>query len=114
MVFDKGLAQLLRDALEGQHVVEKNMMGGLCFMVEGHMLCGVHKGGAMIRVGKPNQATALTVDGVTPMAFTGRRMAGLVDITDAVCADDARRGLLLGLVFDFIRSLPAKGSHHGD
>ena len=72
MTHDTGLAQILRDALQGDPVIEKRMMGGLTFMVHGHMLCGVHTGGAMVRVGKPNHAAALAIPGVGPMTFTGR------------------------------------------
>ncbi|MBT8425743.1 MAG: TfoX/Sxy family protein, partial [Silicimonas sp.] len=39
------------------------MFGGLCFMKDGLMLCGVHKGGGMFRVGKPRQAAAEAIDG---------------------------------------------------
>ena len=108
MTHDTGLAQILRDALQGDPVIEKRMMGGLTFMVHGHMLCGVHKGGAMVRVGKPNYAAALAIPGVGPMTFTGRPMAGLVDVSDAACADDARRGQLLAMARAFIQTLPAK------
>jgi hypothetical protein len=37
---------------------EKKMFGGLCFLLNGHMVCGVHKGGAMYRPGKPREAEA--------------------------------------------------------
>ena len=81
MAFDEGLAEILRGDLAGQErVEEKRMFGGLCFMLEGHMLCGVHKDGGMFRVGKERQASALAIDGVTEMAFTGRKMGGLVDV----------------------------------
>ena len=108
MAYDAGLAQLLRDELAGEPVVETKMMGGLCFMWRGHMLCGVHKGGAMFRVGVPGQAEALAIPGVVPMAFTGRVMAGFVDCSDEACADDARRGRLMGLSREFVASLPAR------
>ena len=108
MAYDTGLAQILRDALHGQPVVEKKMMGGLSFLLNGHMLCGVHKTGAMFRVGKPNYAAALALQGVGPMMFTGREMAGLVDVTDEACADDQVRDSLLNMARDFVLSLPAK------
>ena len=108
MACDTGLAQILRDALHGQPVVEKKMMGGLTFLLNGHMLCGVHKNGAMFRVGKPNYAAALAMPGVGPMLFTGKEMAGMVDVTDEACADDARRDRLVGLARDFVFTLPAK------
>ncbi|MDZ4088009.1 MAG: TfoX/Sxy family protein [Tabrizicola sp.] len=52
MSFDPGLAQLLRDDLAGEPVTEQKMFGGLCFLSGGHMICGVHRGGTMFRVGK--------------------------------------------------------------
>lgn len=108
MAYDEGLAQILRDALQGEPVTEKKMMGGLTFMVQGHMLCGVHKNGAMFRVGKPNYDTALAIDGVQPMTFTGRPMSGFVDCTDDVVVDDTRRTQLLTLARNFVATLPAK------
>ena len=108
MAYDPGLAQILRDALQGAPVIEKKMMGGLSFMVQGHMLCGVHKNGAMFRVGKANYDRALAIPGVGPMTFTGRPMSGFVDVSDAACADDDRRNQLLAMARDFAASLPAK------
>jgi hypothetical protein len=108
MAYDHGLAQILRDALAGEAVLEKKMMGGLCFMWRGHMLCGVHKGGAMFRVGAPNQTAALTIPGVQPITFTGKPMSGFVDCTDDACADDQRRGQLMTMAQNFILSLPPK------
>jgi hypothetical protein len=49
MAFDPGLAQSLRDALADHPITEKKMFGGLAFLLHGHMVCGVHKGGAMVR-----------------------------------------------------------------
>jgi hypothetical protein len=58
---------------------EKRMFGGLCFMLHGNMLCGVHKGGGMFRIGKDNYAQALLLPGVSPMELTGRKMGGFVE-----------------------------------
>lgn len=108
MAWDEGLAQLLRDDLAGEPMVEKRMFGGLCFMRAGHMVCGVHRGGAMFRVGKPNEAAALAIPGARPMAFTGRPMPGMIECDDDTCADDARRGRLMALALAFVRGLPPK------
>jgi len=72
------------------------------------MLCGVHSGGGMMRVGKDRQGEALTIEGASPMAFTGRPMGGMVDVTDEALADDDRRGRLLALALQNVRSLPPK------
>lgn len=109
MAYDEGLAQLLRDDLEGAGPLEeKRMFGGLCFMLSGHMLCGVTQRGAMFRVGKEREAEALALDGVTGMAFTGRRMAGFVDADAGAMADDARRARLLALARENVASLPPR------
>lgn len=109
MPYDEGLAQILRDDLADMDgVAEIPMFGGLCFMLNGNMLCGVHKGGAMFRVGKDNAAEALAIDGVAPMAFTGRRMGGLVDVAEEAFIDDRRRKACMTLALDFVAALPAK------
>lgn len=109
MAYDEGMAQILRDDLAGDPgITERRMFGGLCFMKDGNMLCGVHKGGAMFRVGKERHAQALAIDGVTPMAFTGRPMGGLVDVDTEASTDDTRRAQLMALALAFIATLPSK------
>lgn len=108
MPWDEGLAQLMRDDLAAEPVAEKKMFGGLAFLLHGHMVCGIHKGGAMFRVGKPNEAEALAIPGVSPMIFTGRPMTGMVDCSDEACADDTRRSRLIALALGFVRALPPK------
>jgi TfoX N-terminal domain len=108
MAWDEGLAQLLRDDLADETVVEKKMFGGLAFLLNGHMVCGIHKGGAMFRVGKPNEAAALTVAGASSMQMSGRPMPGMIGCTDDASADDRRRGKLMSLALGFVKSLPPK------
>jgi hypothetical protein len=109
MAWDEGLAQLMRDDLAGEPVVERKMFGGLAFLLNGHMVCGVHKGGAMFRVGKPNETAALAIPGAGPMMFTGKPMAGMIDLSDAATADDRHRGAAMALALGFVRELPPKG-----
>lgn len=109
MAYDENSAQILRDRLEAfQGVEEKRMFGGLCFMLQGNMLCGVHKGGAMFRVGKDRHDEALRIDGVRPMTFTGRPMGGMVESDDGLLEEDALREAVLGLALAFVTSLPPK------
>ena len=109
MAYDEGLAQILRDHLAGwPGIAEKRMFGGIVFMLNGNMLCGVHAGGGMFRVGKDGEAAALAVEGARPMDFTGRRMGGFVDVSDAALRDDDRRAALMDLALAFVAPLPAK------
>ncbi len=108
MAWDEGLAQLMRDDLAGEPVTEQKMFGGLAFMRAGHMVCGIHKGGAMFRVGKPNETAALAIPGVAPMLFTGRPMSGMVDVDDDAMSDEVRRGRIMAMALGFARGLPPK------
>lgn len=108
MAYDPGLAQILRDALADLPITEKMMFGGLAFLLHGHMVCGVHKGGAMVRVGKEAYPKALDLPGVAPMMFTGKPMVAMVDVSDAAVEDDTTRGQLLAMALATVRALPPK------
>ncbi|WP_299350593.1 TfoX/Sxy family protein [uncultured Shimia sp.] len=109
MAYDEGLAHILRDDLtEVAGIEEKKMFGGLCFMLNGNILCGVHKGGGMFRVGKDNEVAALAINGVSPLAFTGKKMGGMLDVDEDLMADDGHRAQVLGLAMNFVGNLPAK------
>jgi hypothetical protein len=108
MAYDEALARTFREALAGRRVSERKMFGGLCFMLDGNMLCGVHREGGMYRVGKDNEAAALELPHVRPMTMTGRPMPGIVDVDREAIADPALRERLLGLALAFVGSLPAK------
>nr|WP_314732208.1 TfoX/Sxy family protein [Aliiroseovarius crassostreae] len=99
---------LARDLLGLPDISEKKMFGGVAFLLAGNMLCGVHKNGAMYRVGQDNEGLALALDGVVPMAFTGRRMGGFVDVSPDALENDQTRAQLLQLAQGFVATLPAK------
>ncbi len=109
MGYDAKIADRLRGLLANRtNVVEKRMVGGLSFVVNGHMCCGVAGSALMVRVGPDGRDQALTEPHVRPMEMGGRPVRGFVLIdpegfsADAALAAWVRRGL------DFIESLPAK------
>ena len=54
MSYDEENAERVRRILSGERdVVEIRMFGGLCFLVNGNMCCGVGSGALMIRVATP-------------------------------------------------------------
>ncbi|KAA9009086.1 TfoX/Sxy family protein [Histidinibacterium aquaticum] len=109
MAYDEGLADMLREDLgDRAGITERRMFGGLCFMLEGHMLCGVMADHGMYRVGKPREDEPLTLEGVIPMARTGRPMGGIVEVAPEAMADDGLRLRLLDLALANVQSLPAK------
>jgi len=109
MAYQEEQAQIFRTALEDlDGVTEKKMFGGLCFMLNRHMVCGVHGDGGMARVGKIREAEALEYDGVDPLSFTGRKMGGMVEMTDAAMRNPSTRAGVLRLAIEFVHSLPEK------
>ncbi len=86
MAFDAYLAERISNFLQARKVpfYTKNMMGGLCYMVDEKMLCGLmfnkkhQKELLMARIGEVQQAVAMEKSGCLPMDFTGRPMKGYV------------------------------------
>jgi TfoX/Sxy family transcriptional regulator of competence genes len=79
---DEKVAQRIRNLLKGRHSVEeKRMFGGVAFMVNGHMCCGVLKNELVLRVGREEYEEAISHPHTRPMDFTGRPMRGLLYVS---------------------------------
>lgn len=102
------LAPRLRKALAGKAAVsEKKMMGGICFLLRGHMLCGTAKPGFMFRVGKEQDAEALTRPGATLRSFSGARKPGFVWVDPDLCDARALKGWI-ALAERYVKTLPSR------
>ena len=92
MAYDEDLANRVRAVVpRGQAVTERQMFGGLAFMLGGHMFCGVVKGTLMVRLGPEGADRALDQPHVRPMDFTGRPMKGMVFVDPEGLHGDALR-----------------------
>jgi len=82
MAYDEKTAERVRAALSGRRgVVEKKLMGGLCFMTNGSMCCSVSgRGGLLVRVGAEAHERMLAEPHVAPMEMRGRVMTGFVRV----------------------------------
>ena len=77
--YDEKLAARIRKTLgRRREVSEKEMFGGLAFLLRGKMFCGITKGVLMVRIGPARYEEALSKPNVRPMDFTGRPMTGYV------------------------------------
>lgn len=108
MAYNDRLAQRVRIALAGEHANEKKMMGGLCFMVGGHMSVGVTKDKLMVRTGPEGHAHALTLKHTMPMDFTGRPLKGFVFLLPAGCGTQRAVDAWVKRALAFTAKLPAK------
>ena len=109
MAYDKGLAQRLRELLADRPVLtEREMFGGIGFMLRGNMSVGVLGDELIVRVGPEAYDTALDRPHARVFDFSGRPMKGWVMVgADGFESDDALsewvdRGARFAL------SLPAK------
>ena len=112
MPYDTQAADGIRFLLSGRRdVVERKMMGGLVFMVNGHMcITASGRGGILVRVGPIAQAHVLKEPHVKPMTMAGRSMAGFVRVmpegyrTAAALRKWVKRGL------EHVATLPPKAA----
>jgi TfoX/Sxy family transcriptional regulator of competence genes len=109
MPYDTRLADGIRVLLSDQRFVERKMMGGIVFMVNGHMCVAASgRGGMLVRVHPEAQARVLKEPHVQPMRMAGRTMHGFVRVmpegyrTAAALHKWVKRGL------DHVATLPAK------
>ena len=109
MAYDATLATRVRTLVAGDPLmVEKKMFGGLSFVLQGNMACGIHGQDLVIRLAPADAATALDRPGARLFDITGRPMKGWLLVAGDACADDA---VLQGWVEQsvaFARSLPPK------
>lgn len=112
MAYDEGLAARVREVLAARRgVEEKKMFGGLCFLVGGHMCCGLTAKGNtafMVRVGKERFAETLAQPHARPMDFTGRPSSGMVYVAQEGLRTRAQLGKWVQRGLDFVATLPPK------
>jgi TfoX/Sxy family transcriptional regulator of competence genes len=107
MSYDERLAARVRRALSGRSdVVEKKMFGGLCFMVNGKMCCGITATDFMVRVGTAAYEDALGQPHARPMDFTGRPLTGMVYVAKEGLRSEADLGAWVGRGLTFVLSPP--------
>ena len=87
MAFSEFLADRVRQRLLNKgNIVEKKMMGGLLFMLNGNMCIGIdidkntQADRLMLRIGKSSYEALLKKEGSRPMDFTGKAMKGFLYI----------------------------------
>ena len=109
MAYDEGLAQRLREIYENiPGVVEKKMFGGIAFMVNGHMSCGINDDRLMARVGPDRYEGALARLHARPMKFTGKALKGFVYVDPEGIESDNDLAAWVDLSLAFVHSLPPK------
>ncbi len=109
MAYDEKLAERVRRVLPGDvSVSERKMFGGLAFMLDGHMACGVMGPDLMLRIGPERSALALSEPHVRAMDFTGKPLKGFVYVAAEGVASDETLRRWIEQAAAFAASLPPK------
>ncbi len=109
MVYDKELAGRIRQILASlKGLDEKKMFGGIAFLLNGNMCCGVVKDNLIVRIGRENYEKALAEPHARPMDFTGRPLSGFVYVSPNGYLTDKDLTKWLQQAIAFTRSLPPK------
>ena len=83
MAYDLELAERIRTVLAGQAIVEKKMFGGIGFMLNGNMVCGIHKNDLMLHVAAADTNVLLKRPGAKPFEMRDKPMQGWVLVDPA-------------------------------
>lgn len=109
MAYDESTADRLRAQVAARaDATEKAMFGGLAFLVDGHMACGLNQDHLMVRVGKGAYEAALAEPHAEEMRFTGRPLRGFVTVRPPGYARDEDLGAWVDRAVSFVRTLPPK------
>lgn len=109
MAYDQELADILRDLLSAERdVTEKEMFGGIAFLLHGRMAIAAGQGGALVRIDPADSQQLVGSTSAEVAIMRGRALQGWLRVPSAALADRGdiapwvRRGV------DYARSLPPK------
>lgn len=102
MAYSEGLAERIRDKfISVKNIVEKKMMGGLTFMVNGKMCVGVLGDDLMVRIGPEKMEASLKKKGAKVLRFTGRASKGFLLIEPNGTDNESDLNYWLGLALEY-------------
>lgn len=109
MAYDERIADDIRARLAGRSgVTEREMFGGIAFMIGGNMAVGVSGDELMVRVGKDAHAGAEARPGARTFDMSGRPMRGWILVAPEGFATDEEFSAWVDEGATFAASLPAK------
>ena len=109
MPYDEFLAERIRSALgRRRNLTEKRMFGGLAFLLDGNMVCGIVGERLMLRLGEQGASDALGEDHVLPMDFTGKPIKTMVYVEPRGIEPEADLKHWVEAALAFAKTLPKK------
>lgn len=109
MAYSEQLADRTRAALiASRRLEERTMFGGLAFVVNGHMCCGIVGEELMVRVGPDLYESSLAQPHTREMDFTGRPLKGMVYVGREGLQSERELGQWVQRSLAYVSTLPAK------
>ena len=109
MAFDEKLAAGIRAHLRKSiGVSERKMFGGITFLLQGNMCCGVHRNALIVRLGHEEAGRALAEPHTRVFDLTGRPMKAWVLVEPEGLATVAELGKWVDRAAKWAGSLPPK------
>jgi TfoX/Sxy family transcriptional regulator of competence genes len=110
MAYDEQLAVRIRDLVgDEKDLTEKQMFGGLAFLLKGNMAVAASgQGGLLVRVDPAESAELVETTPATEMEMRGRRMSGWLRMDAADVEADEELATWVDRGVSFARSLPPK------
>lgn len=110
MGYNEKIAGRVRRVLSDRAgVTEQRMFGGLCFLINGNMCCGVQDDCIVLRLGEAGASEALKRKHTRPMDFTGRVIRSMVYVDGPGFARSRDLRRWVGQAAGFAEGLEAKG-----
>ena|SRR5271165_592295 len=109
MAYDHYLADRVRSILERRSgFSEQKMFGGIAFMMNGHMCCGIMKNDLMVRLPAEAVVSGLERPHTRRMDFTGKPMKSMILVDPAGCDSEEALQEWVESGLRFVLTLPPK------
>ncbi|MBI1269422.1 RNA methyltransferase [bacterium] len=110
MAYDELLAKRVQKTLAacGLEFSERKMFGGIAFMLNGNMCCGIIQDELVLRVGREVAREMIEDDHIRTMDFTGRPMHGFVMVEPKALMNNTSLFEWLEPAISFASNLPPK------
>ncbi|MDY6881569.1 MAG: TfoX/Sxy family protein [Thermodesulfobacteriota bacterium] len=109
MPFDEAIENRIKKIVSKLKNCEaRKMFGGLCYLLDGHMFCGVYKDYLILRMGEPTSKETLKSSFARPFDITGRPMKGWVMLGKEGFKSEDELKDWLEKAEKFVRTLPPK------
>ncbi len=109
MAYNEQLSERINAILSGnKNITSKKMFGGVGYLLNGNMVCGVHKDDLILRMKPEDADNSLFQNNVKPFDITGRAMKGWIMVELPAIKSESHLTDWINISLSFVKGLPAK------